>query len=79
LTGTSKSSAISVMVYPSMFIISDYINLFLKNIVHKPQILNECVVEIINVFKKCSRKIKYILDIMLFMYYIYNIRMKERF
>ena len=53
LTGTPKSSAISVMVYPSIFILSDYITKTLKNIVHKPQLPFVCIV----VFQKICKKV----------------------
>jgi hypothetical protein len=72
LTGTSNSSAISPIVYPSIFISSDYINQILKNIVGKLHLLNICLAKLRKKFEKSSGKITNFIDIKLFMYYIYT-------
>jgi hypothetical protein len=57
LTETLKRFAISVMVYPSIFTISEYITERLNNIVEKPHLFNFCIGKFENIFKKCSGKI----------------------
>jgi hypothetical protein len=57
-----KISAISLTVYPSIFIISDFTKEKLSKIAYKLHLLNLCVVKIMKIFIKNSPKTTNIVD-----------------